>query len=209
MENIEQRKKILDVKIQQNNINLDNYKYYDNENAYVRFESGQHDGVTYKIMLDEKGYLTERYIDEGPACDVDCITVYDDECNRFYFTTLDDSYDYECKNGNLYYVGCFDDEIYGIMYHSEEINKGATDFRNVLFENKNVTFFKENKTRILNDYMEMHEKELENTCSLDSNPGVKGKMRTAFDIAKEELSDVLPDESEEFSDHDYTLNMFS
>lgn len=214
----EDTKAILDKKIQQNNINLKKYKYCEYDRAYERFEDGRYDGVIYKIALDEKGYLTEKFIDEGPQSDLDDITVYDDNGNKFRFTTMDDSYNYECKNGNLYYVGYsdFDDTIYGAIYQpkNKEVNQVSKSSYHVLYENTNLDSFKEKKEEILNEFINTHENTKAarmQTCErktsemtskqkeavqnfLASKFGTKEDIKSAYEMARQELSDVLPPE---------------
>lgn len=234
----EDSKIILDKKIQQNNIDLEKYKYSDYDRAYKRFENGRYDGVMYEIALDEKGYLTERFYGEEPGeRDTDFVTVYDDDGNTFYFTTMDDSYDYECKNGNLYYVGYFNHDIYGIVHHPDKENKdgitvtGSVDFSKVLYEDKDLDFFNENKTEILSNYINMHEKTIvaqmqtnerkvpdltaeqkEATQNfLASKFGTKEETVSAYEQTKEAFSDILPAESTQPSLEDSMdiENMFS
>ena len=211
-------KAVLDKKIQQNNIDLEKYKYSERDGAYKRFEDGRYDGVICEITLDEKGYLIEKFIGEGPNGDLDDITVYDDNENKYRFTTMDDSYNYECKNGNLYYVGYldFDDTVYGAIYQPESktINQASKISHHVLYEDTNLDFFNKKKDEILNELIDTHEKTIAGHMQtrerktfamtpeqkeitqnlLASKLGTKEEKKSAYERVQQELSDVLPQE---------------
>ena len=225
VEEKKQNKAILDKKIQQNNIDLQNYTYSEHDEAYKRIEAGRYDGIMYEIVLDKKGYLTERYYGEGPGdCDTDFVTVYDDDGNKFHFTTMDDCYEYECKNGKLYYVGYFDDDVYGMAYLPEKENEegfpisGSSEIAKVLYEDKDMNFFEDKKMEILSNYIEMHEKtnvaqmqKKERNVSdltveqkeatqnfLASKFGTKKNIVSAYEQAQQMLNDILPQDYEQY-----------
>lgn len=153
MNNNNRTKADLDRKIQENNVAIEQYKYDDYEKVYKRFESGPYSSI-YTLTLDKKGYLIETYSsDEQGVCDSSNITVYNNG-KEYSFTTMDDSYEYECKDEKLYYVGYMENDVYGSVYGERCKYEGK--FSNLLYENMERDSFEQKKSEILKNFMEKY-----------------------------------------------------
>ena len=210
-----EHKIILDKKIQQNNIDIEKYEYSKYDKAYKRFEKGQYDGVIRKIELDKKGYLTEKIIGEGPNCDLDDITVYDGEGNKFHFNTMDRAYDYECKNGNLYYVGYLeadDENVYGAVYQpeSKSDDRASQILIKDLYKEPYIDTFEEKKTEVLKEFIDTNEKTVVQNF-LATKSGTREDIASAYEQTKAAFADILPTENAytELEDSIDLENLFS
>lgn len=208
MNNKNEAKIELDRKIQQNNVNIEQYKYYEHENAYCRFDDGFYSSA-YKLRLDRKGYLIETYSsDEQGFLDSNNITVYNNG-KEYSFSTMDDSYDYECINGKLYYVGYMNENVYGSIYGESDNYEGKFSIR--LYEDMARDIFEQKKSDILNDFFEQHKKktiaELNQSREL-STPKLSVEQKEAtqkissskYDLPKYEQSQSIIDIREQLKD---------
>lgn len=200
-----ENKKLLDAKIEENSIDIGKYKYRDYSNEYVRFEKDSYSGRMYKLALDKKGYLTERYSSDEPGvCDSKNITVFN-KGERYFFSTMDESYEYECKDGNLYYVGHDGYDVYGSVYSKDE-NEGK--FCELLHEDMNKNTFEEKKQSMLSEFMEKTKgKSIEQLDETREDKDVGYVFESAYASAMKNLSDVMPDDGYDKAD-EYELPFY-